>query len=369
VTVLIVSILSPTNKNVKDKPMQKTIRAVVFKKANEVAIDSFPRPQIAEGSVICETRYSLISTGTEMRTLRGGQEGAEFPLVPGYSWVGQVVEVAADVKGLSRGDWVSGRAAATLQGASSTWGGHAEVHCSPAGGYAAAVKLPDGCDPLDYVLTEVASISWRGVSMTCPVPGETALVSGQGLIGALAAKWLILAGARVIAVDMDQERLERTRQWGAWTIRAKDPDAKAKVLDLSGGGVDIAVEASSSLEGAKFAASVLRQPHASVAQSSFRAHHGVDRINYWPRLCLLATYTKTMDMFPTGLVELEGTLVLHPRDRRVQDRISVIDNIRKGLLKTSDIVDAPIPIEQAPETYRRFRDGVERNLTTVFKWE
>lgn len=121
-----------------------------------------------------------------MRTLRGEQSGATFPLVPGYSWIGQIEEVAPGVDGFAVVDWVSGRAATPLEGVSAIWGGHAAVHASPATGYAAAVKLSSGLDPLDCVLTELAGISWRGISMCVPARNETAVVCGQGIIGALA---------------------------------------------------------------------------------------------------------------------------------------------------------------------------------------
>ena len=65
----------------------------------------------------------------------------------------------------------------------------------------------------------------------------------------------------------------------------------------------------------------------------------------------------------------EGALVLHPRDRRVQDRLEVIDRVRAGVLKTADFVDAPVPFTQAPEIYRRLRDEPPRALTYVFDWK
>lgn len=54
--------------------------------------------------------------------------------------------------------------------------------------------LPAGAEPLDYILTELAAIPLRGVEAAMPKHGETAIVIGQGLIGSLSAKWLLLAG-------------------------------------------------------------------------------------------------------------------------------------------------------------------------------
>jgi len=42
---------------------------------------------------------------------------------------------------------------------------------------------------------EIVTIRWRGISADFPAAGETAVVIGQGLIGAFAAKWLLHHGA------------------------------------------------------------------------------------------------------------------------------------------------------------------------------
>ena len=346
-----------------------TIPAIVFQSANTIEVGAFPRPSCAPGTLLCRTHYSTVSPGTELRTLRGEQEGAVFPLIPGYAWVGEVEEVASDVSGFAPGDWVCGRASTPLEGVGATWGGHAAVHATPTTGYAAAVKLPPGVDPLHYALVEVGAIAWRAVSMCVPAPGETAVVCGQGIIGALATLWLIRAGVRVIALDLDATRLERAQRMGAWAVDGNAPDATAQVLAYAGGPVDIAVEASSSHAGARLVASLLRWPHAFNGAISYRPDEGPRLANYWPRLCLLASYTKTMDLLPTGLANVEGALVFYPRDRRVSDRQAVIDQIRSGALKTADFVGAPVPYTQASEVYRTLRDEPAKALTHVFSWE
>jgi 2-desacetyl-2-hydroxyethyl bacteriochlorophyllide A dehydrogenase len=344
------------------------IPAIVFRSANAIGIEEFPRPTCAPGTLLCRTRYSTISPGTELRTLRGEQQGATFPLIPGYAWVGLVEEVATDVTGFAPGDWVCGRASAPLEGMGSTWGGHAAFHVTPVSGYAAAVKLPPGADPLDYVLTELAAIAWRGVSMCVPTRNETAVVTGQGIIGALATLWLLQAGVRVVTVELDAARLERARRFGALTVDAGAQDAAAQVKAITGGPVDIAVEASASPAGARLAASLLRWPHAFNSAISYRPDEGPALTNYWPRLCLLASYTRTLELPPAGLVEVEGALVLRPRDRRVADRCEMVERTRNGLLQTGDFVEPPRPFTAAPELYRTLRDEPAKALTFILSW-
>lgn len=349
--------------------MSDSIPAVVFTSENTVEIRSFPRPKCTAGKILCRTRYSTISPGTELRTLRGEQNGARFPLVPGYAWIGQVEEVASDVVGFRVGDWVCGRSSDPLEGADSTWGGHGAVHAAPATGYAATIKIPAGVDPLDCVLMELGAISWRGVSMCLPLRGESAVVCGQGIIGALAAQWLVQAGVRVVALDLDARRLERARRLGCLTVDGAAPDAADQVRALAGGAVDIAVEASASLSGARLVAPLLRNTQAAAVSGSYRPDDGPRLANYWPRLCILASFTKKMELAPKGLLEVEGALVLAPGDRRVQDRMAVQDRIRLGQFKPRDFVDAPVPYTRAPDLYPSLRDEPAKALTHVMSWE
>ncbi len=172
-----------------------------------------------------------------------------------------------------------------------------------------------------------------------------------------------------VATDLNAARLERARQIGALTVNGAAADAADQIRTLAGGPVDIAVEASASHAGARLLASLLRWPHAYTAEIAYRAGEGPCLTNYWPRLCLLASYTKKMDLWPSGLTDVEGALVLHPRDRRVQDRLAVIDRIRAGALKTADFVGAPVPVGQAPEVYRMLRDEPAKALSCVLSWE
>ncbi len=345
--------------------MKSSTRAIVFRNINEVDIQTFPVPELEAGHLLCRVSHSLVSTGTELRVLRGAQKGTSFPLIPGYSWIGEVVAVAPDVTGISKGEWVSGRESLPLTGVGCCWGGHVGVHVTPAH---SCVKLPANASPLDYVLTEVAAISHRGVSITCPCYEETALVCGQGLIGALATFWLLHAGVRVIAVDMVESRLKRAEKLGAWAINGNAPDVKERILRLVDGGVDIAVEASASMAGARLCGAVLRETAATTAFLGFRPDEGPANTRYWPRFCVLATHTQPLELPPTGLVNSEGALVLHPKDRRTQDRMAVIERIRAGDLKTADFIPLPVDVNQAPDVYRMLREDPESGLSAVFDW-
>jgi len=343
------------------------IKAIVYKAPGQVGVETVELPPCREDELLCETIYSFVSPGTELRNL--STHNKTFPCVPGYSWVGRVVEVGRKIKGWSEGELVSGRPGHAEQcppGIHLLYGGHASHHCCKLNDCAPA-RLPVNANPWEYVTAEVAAISWHGVSIAYPCAGETAVVVGQGIVGAFAAKWLINHGVRVVVADLDESRLERARGWGATAaLSAKDPDIRERILGYFQNGVDISVEASATIAGARLASSLLKN---TLSMTGYHIPELRDNPFKWPRMIYLATYTDTVQTHPAGLVESEGALVFRPVDRRLEDRQMVIEFIRQGLLPVSDFVKEAFPVEKAHEAYANLREHPGQYSAIAFKWQ
>ncbi|MFH0795515.1 MAG: zinc-binding dehydrogenase [Candidatus Omnitrophota bacterium] len=350
--------------------MNRTIKAVVFEKPGQITLKTFHLPPCGPEEIICKTIYSFVSPGTELRILGGQKESkGRFPLIPGYAWVGRVVETGANLRGWDVGEMVTGRNPLPVPGINALWGGQASLHRVEVSGYDCVLKLPADADPWHYVHAEVAAISWRGTSIAYPAPGETAVVIGQGIIGAFAARWLIYHKTKVMVVDLEESRLKQARKWGAAAaFNGREPDVREQILNRCPGGVDIVIEASASLSGVKLAGSLLRQPAPRVLSSNYPIADMHTNAHLWPRLVLLATYSQTLETEPGGLFNTEGAVVLKPGDRTVGDRREVIERIRCGDLPISDIVEAPVPVEDAPAAYARLRDNPAQHNALAFRW-
>ena len=86
--------------------MQTT--AVIFRKANEIALESLALDTPGRDDVVVDVHFSGISTGTERLLWSGAMPpfpGMGYPLVPGYETVGSVVEAGAG-SGRKAGDIV-----------------------------------------------------------------------------------------------------------------------------------------------------------------------------------------------------------------------------------------------------------------------
>src|SRR5579862_3621057 len=80
--------------------------------------------------------------------------------------------------------------------------------------------------------------------------GDTIAIVGQGPVGLSATQLAAAMGARVIALDVSPERLERAKEFGAWqTVNPRSNDPVGAIKDLTHGGADFTLDTSSQPEG------------------------------------------------------------------------------------------------------------------------
>jgi alcohol dehydrogenase, propanol-preferring len=179
------------------------------------------------------------------------------PFVPGHEGVGTVVELGPHVTEVALGDRVAmpwlGYACGTCDYCVSGW----ETLCleqknmgySIDGGfgeYARAyaryvVKVPEAVDSLDAApLTCAGVTTYKAVKVAGTRSSDMVAVFGVGGLGHLAIQYAAIAGGRVIAVDITDEKLELARELGAeFTVNAAKEDPIEAIQRL--GGADQAI--------------------------------------------------------------------------------------------------------------------------------
>ena len=184
------------------------------------------------------------------------------PFVPGHEGVGIVVERGAAVTEVAIGDRVAmpwlGFACGTCDHCVSGW----ETLCleqknmgySIDGGfgeYAVAygryvVRVPDGIDPFDAApLTCAGVTTYKAVKVAGTRSSDLVAVFGVGGLGHLAIQYAAIAGGRVVAIDIHDEKLELARELGAeFTVNAAAEDPVAAIQALGGADQAIALAVS-----------------------------------------------------------------------------------------------------------------------------
>lgn len=223
-------------------------------KTGATILEEIPAPQVKKGSVLIQTTRSLVSLGTERMLVEFGKsnliskarqqpdkvkqvldkiktEGlvptleAVFnklgePLPLGYCNVGRVIAVGEGVSEFKVGDRVASN------------GQHAEFVCIPKN---LVAHIPDEVSDEEAVFTVIGSIGLQGIRLLNPTLGETIVVVGLGLIGLLTAQLLIANGCKVVGVDIDDSKLEMSKQWGVTPFNPKSGDVVKFVEGITGG--------------------------------------------------------------------------------------------------------------------------------------
>jgi propanol-preferring alcohol dehydrogenase len=108
------------------------------------------------------------------------------------------------------------------------------------------VKVPEGIDTFDAApLTCAGVTTYKAVKVAGTRPSDFVAVFGVGGLGHLAIQYAAMAGGRVVAVDVVDEKLELARELGAeFTINATKEDPVEEIQRLGGADQAIALAVS-----------------------------------------------------------------------------------------------------------------------------
>ena len=248
------------------------MKALVYHGPGEKSWTDVPDPQIQNPTDIIVRVDTTTICGTDLHILKGDVPAVTPGRILGHEGVGIIVEVGSSVTQLAVGDNViiscikscghcsfcqQGIFAHCLgdEGASGIgWvfghlidGTQAEYVRVP---YAetSVYKVPDGVtNQQGVLLSDILPTGFEiGVQYGQVKPGDVVAVIGAGPVGLAVIATAGLHGpARIIAVDVDANRVEQAKKFGATDgVNSGDADWRDQIMALTDGwGVDVAVEA------------------------------------------------------------------------------------------------------------------------------
>ncbi|MFN4147660.1 MAG: bi-domain-containing oxidoreductase [Runella sp.] len=225
-------------------------------KNGQTILEQVPAPQVKKGTVLIETKRSLVSLGTErmlvefgkanliekarqqpekvkmvldkikadglMPTLEAVFNKLDQPLPLGYCNVGKVIAVGEGITDLKIGDRVASN------------GPHAEVVCVPRN---LVTPIPDNVSDEEATFTVIGAIGLQSVRLLNPTLGETVVVIGMGLIGLLTAQLLKSNGCQVIGIDIDDTKLHIAEKQGIVVCNPTHGTDPVKFVEHFTGGI------------------------------------------------------------------------------------------------------------------------------------
>lgn len=215
-----------------------------------------PEPELEEGHAIVAIRRVGVC-GTDYHAFKGNQPFFQYPRVLGHELSGVVERISGDAAGLAPGDRVAiipylhcGECVACRRGKTNCCTDMKVLGVHRDGGMRERIAVPtshllnaNGLSLDEAATVEPLAIGAHAVRRADLSPGDNVLVIGSGPIGLGVMAFAKLAGARVIAMDVNEERLAFCRSWASadGTINALDPDARLRLSEMTDGQFPVVV--------------------------------------------------------------------------------------------------------------------------------
>ncbi len=353
-----------------------------------------PFPALKEGHILVRNFYSVISAGTEGKTVKDARLGylgkakarkdevkkviamaqtqglaqtyntvmskLEAPSALGYSCAGQVLEIGTGVEGVSVGDFVACGGAGAV---------HSEIVCVPKN---LCVKLTEPAKVREGAFATIAAIAMQGIRQADLRLGENCVVIGLGLIGQLTVQMLKAAGVKVVATDIDQNAVDLAVKSGADLALNRGADGIEDAINEAtrGAGADaiIITAATSSSDPVEFAGVIARKKAKVVIVGAVPT--GFSRKHY---------YQKELDLrmsssYGPGRYDVEYEDKGHDypigyvRWTEQRNMQAYLDLLETGKIEFDHLLSHEFAFEEAPKAYDMIHERSEPFVGIVLKY-
>lgn len=369
------TVILPTEEVARQpRTARKTMKATVFHGVDDIRVEEVPRPVPGPGEAVIRVTLTTIC-GTDLHIVRG-----EYPVQPGliigHEPVGVIEELGAGVTGYEVGERVLVGAITPCGQCSACFSGH-HSQCGHGSGYEAIggwrfgntihgaqaeyllvpyaqanmAKIPDSLtDEQVVLLADIASTGFSGAESGGIRIGDAVVVFAQGPIGLCATAGAKLMGASlIIGVDGDDTRLAMSRRMGAdVALDFRKVDVIEEVKKLTGGGVDVAIEALGTQPTFENALRCLR-PGGTL--SSLGVYSGKLQLPY--------------EAFAAGLGDHRIVTTLCPGGKERMRRLMEV--VRHGRVDLTPLLTHTFPLDQIGEGYRVFGDRLDGVLKVAIR--
>jgi polar amino acid transport system substrate-binding protein len=354
-----------------------------------------PYPALGSGQVMVRNHFSLISAGTEGKTVKDARLGyiakarsrkaevkkvletartlglkqtyrlvmnrLDAPNALGYSCAGEIIAVAEDVSEFKPGDLVA------CGGSNAV---HAEVVAVPVN---LCARIAPGV-PLEHAaFTTIGAIALQGIRQSELKLGENCVVIGLGLIGQLTLQLLRAAGIKPIGIDIDEQQVEIARQSGFdMVFNRNDFQIESVIQQLTNGeGADavIITASSSSADPVNFAGVICRKKGKVIIVGAVPT--GFDRKDYYRKeleLKMSGSYGpgRYDASYEEGGIDYPYAYVRWTEQRNMQ---AFADLLAGNKIEINKLLTHRFPFREAKNAYQLILDRTEPFAGIVLSYD
>lgn len=322
------------------------MRSVVLTEPHHVALRDVPNPTVPDGHVLLRMLYGGVC-GSDLASYRGSSAYVSYPRTLGHEFAAEVVEVAANDRGIVAGMAVTaspyfncGACLACRRGFSNACVDNQTMGVQREGAFSDLFTMPierviDGTDidPRALALIEPFSISYHGVARSDVSDDDRVLVIGAGAIGILAAVSARSLGARAYITDISAAKVGSAiadfQLDGGFVSR--EPDDLARFVDevTGGDGFDVVIEAAGI-------------PQAFLAAVDAAAPRG--------RVVVIGVSKTGVDFNPTAVQAKELTVV-GSRAATAADFVATLDLVRSKFVDLTRLITREVAADDIVEAF------------------
>jgi threonine dehydrogenase-like Zn-dependent dehydrogenase len=323
------------------------MKAVVVQEPGKATLADIPEPSNNSGETLLQIRMIGLC-GTDLNTFRGTNPLVTLPRVLGHEVAATILHAGSGLSNdLREGTAVTlapytacGERASCLRGRPNACTSNQTLGVQRDGALAERITIPAEklyTAPLtlkELCLVEPLTVGFHAATRGRVTKHDTVAVFGCGGVGLGAISASAFHGARVIAIDLDDAKVEIARKAGATDlIHSCRENLHLRLSKLTDGrGPDCIIEA------------------IGLAQT-FRA--SVEEVAFTGRVVYIG-YAKEPVVYETSLFVQKELDILGSRNALPADFREVIRMLEERRFPVDDVISAVVPIEEAPDMLRQW---------------
>lgn len=327
------------------------MKAVQINNVGSVQVAEIAKPTAGTGEILLRIKY-VGFCGSDLSTYLGKNPMVKMPVIPGHE-VGAVIEEIGEgvPAGFIKGMNVTvnpytncGKCASCRNGRVNACEHNETLGVQRNGSMQEYLVLPwnkvipaTGLSEKECALIEPMSVGFHAVSRAQVTDIDTVVVIGCGMIGLGAIVRANLRGAHVIAIDLDDEKLELAKRLGAKdAINSKTENVVERVKEITDGYMaDVVIEAVGS-------------PVTYVT--------AIDIVAFTGRVVCIG-YAKSEVSFQTKYFVQKELDIRGSRNAMPEDFRAVIQYLQNGTCPKDELISAVVKPEQAGDILKTWSEN------------
>jgi 2-desacetyl-2-hydroxyethyl bacteriochlorophyllide A dehydrogenase len=339
------------------------MRALVCTNPGMLEYRELNKPDLMKDQAIIKIRRIGIC-GTDLHAYEGTQPYFNYPRILGHELSGDLVDIGSENGEISKGDSVTvipyfycGQCIACRQGKSNCCATLkvAGVHID--GGMTEYLSVPayslvdsNGLDYDSLSIIEPLAIGAHGIRRAGIKPAEMVLIMGAGPIGLATMQFAIIAGAEVIAMDINRSRLQFCRDILkiTHTINPKDENVTDRLRSITNGDMPAVV--------------------IDATGNQDAINNGLDYLSFGGRYILVGLQKDNIVLSHPEFHKREATL-MSSRNATRADFDYVIKNIKNGLVDPISFITHRVKFGQVKNEFESWLDPSNGVIKAIVEFD